>query len=212
MDNKVVVTICRQFCSGGLDTAKVLSEKLDIPYYDREIVEMASKKTGISLAMFENADEKPTNSFLYSIALGTHNANFFNQSSDLLTNDKLFNMQAEIVREIAENSSCVMVGRCTDYILRDTPSIVRVYLRADMQDRIERFKKLEDFNDFKGKDIENALRKMDKKRESYYNYYTGRDWDNINNYDIVINTSKIGIENTANQIIDYMNYKNNYSN
>ncbi|MFI3231042.1 MAG: cytidylate kinase-like family protein [bacterium] len=208
MDKKVTITICRQFCSGGLDTAKVLSEKLNIPYYDREIVEMASKKTGISLAMFENADEKPTNSFLYSIALGTHNANFFNQSNDLLTNDKLFNMQSEIVREIAEDRSCIMVGRCTDYILRDTPSIIRVYLMADMQDRIERFKKLEKSNDFKGKDIQSVLRKMDKKRESYYNYYTGRDWDNINNYDIVINTTKIGIENTANQIINHMNYMN----
>lgn len=202
MNDKIIVTIGRQFGSGGLEVGKKLAKKLNIDFYDKELISIAAKESGFTESIFEKADEAPSNSFLYSIVMGSYPMNsLFFQNNDLLTNDKLFNIQSSVIRKISKNKSCVIVGRCSDYILRDEKNIVRVFLRADMEMRKERVKN--EYN-IKESNTENIIEKKDKKRASYYNYYTGSEWSSLENYDIVLNTSKIGIDNTIEVIADYV--------
>lgn len=203
-NEKFAITIGRQFCSGGHVIGEKLAEKLNIKFYDKELIALASKESGFSEKVFEKADEKPTNSFLYSVAIGSYPVNsMFFQHNDLLTNDKLFITQSKVIKKIAAQNSCVILGRCSDYVLREEKKLVRVFLRADMEFRIERFKKL--FSDNLPKDITAQIIKTDKKRASYYSYYTGNEWSSLENYDLIINTSKIGFDNTVDQIINFLN-------
>ncbi len=204
MNKKIIVTICREFCSGGKEVGTKLASKLGCECYDKKLISLAAKESGFTETLFEDVDEKPSNSFLYSIAMGTPSTTgVFFQNNDFLTNDKLFGIQSDVIRRIASEKSAVIVGRCSDYILRDEENLVRVYLRADTDFRIKRL--LETNKDVDLKHAESLLHKTDKKRGHYYSYYTGRDWDNVSNYDLVINTSKLGIDNTVNLILDYIN-------
>lgn len=195
----LVITICREYCSGGKDIGVKLAEKLGIKCYDKELITMAAKETGYAEETFENVDEIATNSLLYSLVMGyTHKAN------DMVVpnNDKLFAVQSDIIRDLAENESCVIVGRGSDYILREEDNLVKVFIRCDMEQREERLLKLG--TDLKGRTPEYVLHKMDKKRSSYHKFYTGQAWDTINNYDIVINTAKIGTDGAVDLILNYI--------
>lgn len=208
MSDRFVVTIGREFGSGGLEVGKKLAEKLNIKFYDKELLSVAAKESGFSESIFEKADEKPTNSFLYSVVMGAYPMNsLFFQNNDLLTNDKLFNLQSNAIRNIVKGESCVIVGRCSDYVLREEKKLIRVYLRADMEFRKKRI--LATYPEVTEKDVESYILKTDKKRASYYSYYTGNVWDCVKNYDIVINTSKIGIDNAVNEIESYAQMINN---
>lgn len=201
MDEKVIITIGRQFGSGGLEVGKKVAKRLNIDFYDKELISIAAKESGFTESIFEKADEAPSNSFLYSVVMGSYPMNsLFFQNNDLLTNDKLFNIQSNVIRKISKDKSCVIVGRCSDYILRDEKNIVRVFLRANMEMRKQRVQT--EYNIKEG-NIENIIEKKDKKRASYYNYYTGNEWSSLENYDIILNTSKIGIDNTVETIINY---------
>nr|WP_317356568.1 cytidylate kinase-like family protein [uncultured Tyzzerella sp.] len=203
MDKKVIVTICREFCSGGKEIGTKLANKLGCECYDKKLISLAAKESGFTETIFENIDEKPTNSFLYSIAMGTPSTTgLFFQNNDFLTNDKLFGIQSEVIRHIANEKSAVIVGRCADYILRDETNLIKVYLRADKDFKIKRL--LETNKNVDIKHTENLLHKTDKRRGNYYSYYTGREWDNTSNYDLVINTSKVGIDNSVNLILDFI--------
>lgn len=205
MTERIIITICRQFCSGGMEIGKKLANKLNFNFYDKELLSLAAKESGFTESLFESIDEKPTNSFLYSIAMGNPSiSGIFFQNSDFITNDKLFGIQSEVIKNISKKGSSVIVGRCSGYILREEEKVINVYLYADIDFRIKRF--LEENKDINPKDAERTLHKLDKKRASYYSYYTGREWDNVSNYDIVLNTSKIGINNSVEQIISYVNY------
>ncbi len=200
MSESFAITIGRQFCSGGREVGRKLADKLDIKFYDKELLSLAAKESGFTEKIFEKADEKPTNSFLYSVAMGSHHVNsMFFPHNDLLTNDKLFLTQSNVIKKIAAEGSCVIIGRCSDYVLRDEKKLLRVFLRADIDFRIERFKRV--FPDEHPKDIGSHILKTDKKRASYYSYYTGSEWSSLENYDLVINTSKLGIDNTVDEII-----------
>lgn len=204
MNNKVIVTICREFCSGGKEVGTKLAKKLGCECYDKKLISLSAKESGFTESLFEDVDEKPSNSFLYSIAMSTPSTTgLFFQNNDFLTNDKLFSIQSEVIRRIASTKSAVIVGRCSDYILRDEENLVKVYLRADKDFRIKRL--LETNKDVDPKHAESLLHKTDKKRRNYYSYYTGREWDNTSNYDLLVNTSKIGIDNTVELILDYIN-------
>lgn len=198
--DKVIVTINRQFCSGGNYIGKTLSERLEVPFYDKELVNLAAKEAGYAEAAFEKVDEVATNSLLYSLIMGVHNST---QTGILPDNDKLFNIQANIIREAAKEGSCVVLGRCSNYILRDVKPLVRIFLKADMDFRADRYNKLYDAPE-KGT-VEEAIEKRDKKRASYFKFYTGHRWDGIENYDLVINTAKVGLDNAADMIMDYIN-------
>lgn len=204
MSKKVIVTICREFCSGGKETGVKLANLLNCECYDKKLISLSAKESGFTENLFEDIDEKPTNSFLYSIAMGSPSTTgLFFQNNDFLTNDKLFNIQSEVIRNIAKDKSAVIVGRCSDYILRNEENLVKVYLRADIDFRINRL--LQSKKDLSHKEAENLIHKTDKKRSHYYSYYTGKEWDSTSNYDLVINTSKIGTDNAAQLILNYIN-------
>ena len=196
--DKVIITINRQFCSGGNYIGKQLSQRLDVPYYDKELVNLAAKQAGYAEETFERVDEVATNSLLYSLIMGVHSSS---QAGVLPDNDKLFAIQADIIRSAADKGSCVVLGRCSNYILREKKP-VRVFLKADMDFRKARFESLYPMPE-KGT-VEEAIEKKDKKRASYFKFYTGQRWEDIANYDLVINTAKIGPDKAVDVILDYI--------
>lgn len=198
--DKIIITINRQFCSGGNYIGKKLAERLDIPYYDKELVNIAAKQAGYAESTFERVDEVATNSLLYSLIMGVHNTA---QTGVLPDNDKLFNIQADIIRNAAKEGSAVVLGRCSNYILRKEKPLVRVFLKADMDFRKTRYESLYEMPE-KGT-VEETIERRDKKRAAYFKFYTGQRWEDIENYDIVINTAKIGFDNAVDMIIDYIN-------
>lgn len=202
MNEKFAITIGREFGSGGLEIGKKLGESLSVDFYDKELISLAAKESGFCEDVFEKADEAPTNSFLYSLVMGSYPMNsLYFQNNDLLTNDKLFSIQSKVIKNIAKEKSCVIVGRCSDYILREEKNLIRVYLRADFDFRLKRTMQMYNLNE---KEAKNQINKADKKRANYYNYYTGNEWSSVKNYDLVINTSKLGIDYTVKQIINYV--------
>ena len=190
---KKVITLSRQFCSGGAEIGRKLAEKLGIDFYDRHVIEQAAQKSGISMEHFERADERRTNSFLYSLV----NAHYAGaaapvQLSDIITDDKLFIYTAETVKEMAKKP-CVIVGRCADDILRDE-DILRVFVYADLGYRIACVCEAFDLNE---KAAATLIKKTDKKRANYYNFYTSKNWGEAVNYDICINSAKLGSDGTV---------------
>ncbi|MCI8612142.1 MAG: cytidylate kinase-like family protein [Clostridia bacterium] len=190
---KKVITLSRQFGSGGAEIGRKLAEKLGIDFYDRHVIEQAAQKSGISMEHFERADERRTNSFLYSLV----NAHYAGaaapvQLSDIITDDKLFIYTAETVKEMAKKP-CVIVGRCADDILRDE-DILRVFVYADLGYRIARVCEAFDLNE---KAAATLIKKTDKKRANYYNFYTSKNWGEAVNYDICINSAKLGSDGTV---------------
>ncbi|MBQ8941727.1 MAG: cytidylate kinase-like family protein [Firmicutes bacterium] len=202
MDNFYAITIARQFCSGGNAVGEMLAEKLGINMYDKQLITMAAKKSGYHEAVFEQADEVASNSLLYSVVMGSSPmGSLLFPNNNLVTNDSLFTLQSNIIKETAEKESCIVIGRCSNYVLRKHPRLLSVYLWADLDYRIKRYEEL--YGEPKEKDIETELSKADKKRRNYYNYYSGKDWDSATSYDLVINVSKAGVEGTVKQIIDF---------
>ncbi len=206
MDNKFIITIGRQFGSGGHDIGKKIADSFGIDFYDKELISLASKESGFSENVFEKADEAPSNSFLYSLVIGSNPmSSLFFRNDDLLTNDKLFSIQSKVIKNIARKNSCVIVGRCSDYILRDEENLTRIYFHADNDFRVKRIMELYNLSE---KEAQNSITKADKKRNNYYNYYTGNEWTDLKNYDIIINTSKIGIDKSVKIVTDYIKMKN----
>ena len=204
MDNRFVITIGRQFCSGGRSVGKLVAEKLGVEFYDKELIALAAKKSGFTESIFEKADEVPSNSLLYSVVMSTYPMNTLHfHNNNLITNDRLFGIQSKVIQDLAKDKSCVIVGRCSDYILKDVPNLTRIFIRADIDFREKRCTEI--YENVNEKDVAGLINKTDKKRATYYGYYTGNVWDNMNNYDLVVNTAKVGIENAADLIIDYIN-------
>lgn len=194
MEKKIVVTIGRQFGSGGRHIGKQLAEQLGIAYYDKELINLASKESGICGEFFEKADERTSGSLLKALAMGFSMNNAIFQSNDYLSNESLFRIQSDVIRKVAAEGSCVLVGRCADYILRDYPHCINIFVSASMDDRIRRAM---EYNQLSEKDAEEFIRKADKSRASYYNYYTDKTWGAAESYDLCINTSVCGIDRTV---------------
>ena len=196
--NNTIISICREYCSGK-EIGKKVSDELGYTFLDKQLITEAAKKSGYDESVFEKVDEVATNSLLYSLVLGTYGANAAGAMPD---NDKLFGLQAEIIRDTAKEKNCVVIGRCADYVLREEPHLIKIFLKADMDFRVERFRSL--YTTPEGKKPEDIINKTDKKRASYYKFYTGNLWKDMNNYDLVINTGKVGIDNAVATIIDYV--------
>lgn len=195
MCDNYVITINRQFGSGGRRIGKRLSEALGIHYLDEELLALASEKSGISEKLFENADEKPTNSLLYSLSAAAYGGyvipvNF----KDALTNDKLFAIQAEVIRSTARERSCVMIGRCADDILSEHPHHLSVFIHAPLPERVKTVCSRHGLSEKKAEEL---ILKTDKRRASYYNFYTSRRWDSSLHYHLTIDSSLLGEEGTA---------------
>ena len=202
MATNLVITIGRQFGSGGRKVGKLLAEKLDIPYYDKELLAEAAKDSGICQEIFENHDEKPNRSLLFSLVTGMQmHGDPGSMYMDMPLNHKIFLAQFDAIRRIASEGPCVIVGRCADYVLRDKPNAVSVFVKADICQRVERAESLYGVDPAKA---EETVRKADKQRASYYNYYATATWGDVNNYDLCVDTGKLGIEGTVELIEQYL--------
>lgn len=189
--NPTVITISRQYGSGGREVGKQLSERLGIPFYDHELIEMAAETCPIDRSYFENADSKGAGGFWQQLGEGVQH--------DLSLSDKAFLHQTSVIREVAEKGDCIIVGRCADYILKDYKNVLKVFIYAELDSRKERIEHI-----YKEAD-EKALAKIektDKKRASYYEYYTGQVFGEAKNYDICLNSNSVGIERCVDFIQD----------
>ncbi len=204
-----IITITRQYGSGGHDTGKILSDKLGIPFYDKELISLAAKESGISPEVFAKADEKMTNSLLYTLSTGLYNyGNGFSAMGDLPMNDQLYILQHKIIKEKAEKEVFVVVGRCADYILKEYDNVVKVFIYADLEVRAKRAAERKDIEPSRARQ---AVSKTDKNRANYYSFYSGQKWGAPENYDLCINSTHLTPEQAADLIIDYMKILDNQS-
>lgn len=197
-----VITIARQYGSGGREVGLKLAELTGLSYYDKDLITMAAQKSGLNQAVLHAADEKAANSLLYTLALGSSAYHAGANNLHVPLNDKLFTVQSEIIRDIAkENKGAIIVGRCADYVLADHTNLLRVFISADFDNRVQTIMKRHDLSENDAKDL---IVKTDRRRSNYYNYYTGGKWAKLENYDLIVSTDKIGIENAAKLIQSYM--------
>ena len=197
-----VITIARQYGSGGHEVGERLAQKLNIPFYDKALIAMAAKQSGISPEVFERADEKATSSLLYSMVMGGGGYGFGSRVpglGDMPINDKLFLIQSDIIKKAAEEGPCVIIGRCADYILREHLNCFHVFIHADKDARVKRIVMKELCEEKKAPDF---VTKKDKQRANYYNFYSNNRWDDLNNYDLTVNTSRFSIEQAVNLIAE----------
>lgn len=201
MGEKTIYTLGRQFGSGGRAVGRKLAEHLHIPYYDKELLSIAAKDSGLSETLFRNADEKPTSSLLYSLAMGNYpmatGALGFNE---MPLNDQLFLIQSKTIKKIADQGSCVIIGRCADYILRDNPNVISVFIHAPLDARVERAVNVYGVDKDKAEDI---CLKNDKTRANFYNYYSDKKWGMCRTYDLSLDSAGLGIEGCIEMILKY---------
>ena len=203
----LVITIGRQFGSGGRNVGEKVAEYFNIPFYDKELVEMAAQKSNLSQEALKEVDEHATNSFLYSLASGNYSLRSINAPIyyEMPINDKLFIAQAEVIKEIAKKGSCVIVGRCADYVLEnENVDLLNVFIHGSVDYRAGRVMDALGLKQNKARD---KVIKTDKQRRTYYDYYTSKDWGVMSNYDLCINAETFGIEGAANLIISYAKTK-----
>ncbi len=199
MKTNAIITIGRQYGSGGREIGEKLAKRLEIPFYDKELLERAANDSGICKELFENHDEKPTNSFLYSLVMDTYSFGYSSAAfTDMPINHKVFLAQFEAVKKLAAEGPCVMVGRCADYALSELSNCFSVFIHSDMESRIRRIAQKYGMKDNKARD---AIQKTDKSRSSYYNYYTNKRWGDASSYHLSIDSGKLGIDQTVECII-----------
>ncbi len=202
---KKIITVGREFGSGGREIAKLVAEKLGIAYYDKELITLAAKEGGYDPEIFEKVDERATNSFLYSLSMGNFvvdgNANI---TRELPLADKLHLAQTETIRKLAQRESCVIVGRCANYLLREERGCVRVFLYGEKEQKIKRVQERYGLSREKA---ESLIKKTDKTRANYYSYYTGENWADMRNFDLALNSSTLPFDAVAETIVDFVKRK-----
>ena len=198
----IIVTIARQYGSNGLAIGHRLAELTEMPFYDKDLITMAAQKSGLNHDVLDAADEKAANSLLYTLAMGSSSYHHGVNNLHVPLNDKLFTVQSEIIRELAQNEKgAIIVGRCADYVLADHPNLLRVFISADFEKRVENIMQQQNLSESQAKEL---IIKTEKRRANYYNYYTGGKWAKLENYDLVISSDKVGIEGAAQLIYMYM--------
>ena len=205
MSENLVIAIGRQCGSSGKVIGEKVAAALGIKCYDKELLALAAKNSGLCEELFQSHDEKPTNSFLYSLVMDTYNVGLTSSGyMDMPINHKIFLAQFDTIKKLAEEESCVIVGRCADYALADDPYLVSVFITADDKDKIQSLKELYQIDDAKAKEV---MVKTDKKRSSYYNYYSNKKWGDVRSYDLCINRSPIGVDGAVDMILKYIEVK-----
>jgi cytidylate kinase len=199
--DNISITIGRQFGSGGREIGVRVAEMLGARLYDKELIHLAAEKNGVNPDYLRRVDEKATNSLLYTLALGS---NFFGTAMTFgykpPLNDKLFLLQSDVIRRIANEGSCVIIGRCADYVLREHTNRLSIFIYGDLPHRKARImERHEGMSESAALDL---INKTDKRRSSYYNFYTGNKWGKYDNYHLAINSSLLGIEGTVALIAD----------
>lgn len=199
MENKTIITISREFGSGGREIGKLIAKQMNIPFYDKELIEIAAKESGLDKELFEENETRTSRGFHLLGALGYSLGGPLSSITQLSLNDRLFMVQSQVIQQVANEGPCVIVGRCADYVLRDRKDVLNVFIHGNMKDRKERAVHSYEVD---VNDIENSILKIDKGRANYYDYYTDRKWGMAENYDISINSSTFGLDATVNIIID----------
>ena len=196
-----IITIGRQYGSAGREIGKKVAENFGIKYYDKDLITRVAKESGYCEEMIAHNDERPTNSFLYNLVMDTYSFGY-NSSSfvDMPLSHKIFLAQFDTIKKVADEGPCVIVGRCADYVLRDYPNVMSVFVHADEKFCFDRAMER---NSMSAHDLKKYIAKIDKYRGDYYKYYTGQDWTDARNYDLCLNSGKLGFEKCMEEILAY---------
>ncbi|MCI8867082.1 MAG: cytidylate kinase-like family protein [Anaerotignum sp.] len=200
MKQNKIITISRQYGSGGRIVGKKLADALGVPFYDNELINLAAEKTGLSKECFKEAENTSAGNLLFSITSLASGMD----SCGLPLSEKIFLVQSQVIKEVAEEGSCVIVGRSANYVLSENPNCINVFLQADLKDRVERAVRHYDLPE---KNAEAAVIKTDKRRANYYNYFTGGKWGKAENYDLILNTSRLDLDHVVEVIKAYVSYR-----
>ena len=206
MNEKFVINIGRQLGSGGKAVGERLAERFGIPVYDKRLIKMAAEHSGFGQEFFEKADEKPAKGF-FATLLGYLRSPFAGDDAiynNPLSHDALFKMQSDVIRQLAERESCIFVGRCADYILRDHPRTVNIFIAAGRAERIERLCRL---HGIAPGEAESLMDRTDARRAAYYNYYSSGTWGMAETYDLCIDSSVLGIDGTTGFVLEFVERK-----
>ena len=199
---KTVITIARQFGSGGYEIGAKVAEHFKIPFLDKELIAKAAKDSGFCEEIILQHDERPTSSFLYNLVMDTYsfgyNAAHF---VDMPISHKVFLAQFDAIKKLADEGACVIVGRCADYALSDRKNCLNLFIYANEDDKIKAVCELHGVDSIKAKEM---CIKKDKQRQSYYNYYTSKKWGRADNYDLCVNSSVLGIDGTVRMIAGFV--------
>ena len=197
-----VVTLGRSCGSGGVEVGRTLAKKLGVEYYDSKLLRLASDDSGINEALFVKADEKLKSSLLFRVAKNVYQGELIPpESDDFTSNDNLFNYQAKIIKELAKQESCVIIGRCADFVLRDYDNVLSVFVHAPEDFCLEQAAKKHSMST---RELEKYIARTDKHRAEYYKYHTGREWTDARNYDLCLDSSKLGFERCVEEIKAYI--------
>lgn len=197
-----IITIGRQFGSGGREIGQKLAENYKIPFYDRELLSRAAKESGICEEMLHSHDERPTNSFLYNLVMDSYSFGYNSSFVDMPISQRIFLAQFDTIKKIAQEGPCVIVGRCADYALSDYTNCVNIFIHSDEEHKIKRIMERHELtSEAKARDM---MIKKDKQRQSYYNYYSSRKWGRADTYDLSVNSGKLGIDGTVRLVMQYV--------
>lgn len=197
--SKTIITISRQYGSNGREIGKRVAELLHIPFYDKELIELASKESGIQQEHFEEADEKVTGSLLYSLSMGMNPFSNRTQGfTDISLSDRMFLVQSDIIRKVAQEGSCVIVGRCADYILRNKQPCLNVFIHANIEQKIATVSKRREVDE---ETARNMIIKINKKRRNYYSFYADDNWGKIEAYHLSLDSGVLGADLCADIIV-----------
>ena len=200
MGNKIV-TIGRQFGSNGRNIGRAVAEKLGVNFYDKELLKLAARNSGVCEELLQTLDEKPNTSFLYSVVMDPYAFaySYNNNGYNMNISQQAFQATFDTIKAIADNESCVIVGRCSDYILRDNPDVFNVFIYAPLETRIKTV--MERFPELSESKAKEQINKEDKARASYYNYYSSKKWGKMDSYHLCIDSSKLTLEDAADIIV-----------
>ena len=198
MKGNRIITIGRQIGSGGSEIGMEVAKRLGIQCYDRQLIEMACDYGELDQDILAEAEEKRPNPFLYSVPRQMQNDK---TGRGIAINDMVFNLQSEVIRRLAEKESCVIIGRCADYVLREQPGVTSIFIYADMDFREKHTIEKEYYA---AKDAKKNIKRIDRERRDYFRYYTGKEWESLDNYDLMINTAAVGINGAVETIKNYL--------
>ena len=208
MKHNLVITIGRESGSAGRHIGQLLANDLGVKCYDKELLTLAAKHSGLCEELFKSHDEKPTNSFLYSLIMDSYSVGYSGGGYlDMPLNQKVFLAQFDAIKKLAEEESCVIVGRCADYALADYPGMVSVFICGNEEDKIRHLMERHNVDEAKAKDI---MIKTDKRRASYYNYYSSKRWGSCKSYDMCISSSAVGYDGAVDIIKEFAKKKQEF--
>ena len=195
-----LVTISREYGSGGRVIGKLVAEALGVPLYDKDIIEMAAEQSGLSPDVIASAELQAKSSFSYTLQSAVSIGDGFGGEA-ISMNEKMFLAQFDVITQIGDTGEGVIVGRCADYVLRDHDDVVNVFVFAEHEDKVKRC--VEEYSDDPGK-VEEKMKTYDKSRRNYYNYHTSQKWGEYKNYDLMINSSLVGEQGACDVICKYL--------